>query len=189
MLKQPNDCSRRVLLAVTGLTPQIVTETLYALVVTQTPSWVPTEIRVITTREGAKRLTETLLEPNIGQFHEFCRQYAPTSGIKFDPSSIRLIHDKDGRALDDIRSPEDNTRAADTLLDEVRTLCMDDECAVHVSIAGGRASTATKRPVAAEARDRSHAGGQCSAAREGESRRAAQGSYRCQSGQDAVGEQ
>ena len=47
---------RRVLLAVTGLTPQIVTETLYALAVTQDPAWIPTEIRIINMAEGAKRL-------------------------------------------------------------------------------------------------------------------------------------
>jgi hypothetical protein len=40
--------TRRVLLAVTGLSPQIVTETLYALAVDHQPVWIPTEIRIIT---------------------------------------------------------------------------------------------------------------------------------------------
>src|SRR5260221_10737988 len=40
----------RVLLAVTGLSPQIVTETLYALAVARDPGWIPSEIRLITTR-------------------------------------------------------------------------------------------------------------------------------------------
>ena len=34
----PRTCSRRILLAVTGLSPQIVTETLYALAVAPTAS-------------------------------------------------------------------------------------------------------------------------------------------------------
>jgi len=46
---------RRILLAVTGLTPQIVTETLYALAIGCKPAWLPTEVHVITTEEGAER--------------------------------------------------------------------------------------------------------------------------------------
>ncbi|HNU20229.1 MAG TPA: CRISPR-associated ring nuclease, partial [Hydrogenophilus thermoluteolus] len=55
MLSQaPHTFSRRILLAVSGLTPQIVTETLYALIHQPQP-FVPTEIHLITTLEGAKR--------------------------------------------------------------------------------------------------------------------------------------
>ena len=49
-MTDPSAYERRVLLAVTGLTPQIVTETLYALAVNAKPRWVPTELRIITTR-------------------------------------------------------------------------------------------------------------------------------------------
>ena len=49
-----------------------------------------------------------------------------------------VIRDASGAPLTDIRTPEDNTLAADTLLAEVRALCADQACALHVSIAGGR---------------------------------------------------
>ncbi|MBP6582128.1 MAG: hypothetical protein KA204_01445, partial [Chromatiaceae bacterium] len=45
---------RRILLAVTGLTPQVVTETLYALAMERQPPFIPTEIHLLTTAEGAE---------------------------------------------------------------------------------------------------------------------------------------
>ena len=46
---QPEDFNRRVLLAVAGGSPAIVTETLYALTQTSIPAYLPTEIHIITT--------------------------------------------------------------------------------------------------------------------------------------------
>src|SRR5207245_102311 len=60
-MTDPASYPRRILLAVTGLTPQIVTETLYALAVEGSPAWVPTEIRIITTQQGAEKAQRTLL--------------------------------------------------------------------------------------------------------------------------------
>ena len=54
-MSDPASYPRRILLAVTGLSPQIVTETLYALAVEGEPRWMPTEIRIITTRRGAEK--------------------------------------------------------------------------------------------------------------------------------------
>lgn len=136
-MNQPAAFPRRVLLAVTGLTPQIVTETLYALAVARDEPWVPTEVRLLTTAEGAERARLALLDAEAGQFHALCREYG-LSGIAFSPEDIVPIRDAQGRPLADIRTPEDNTLAADCLLAEVRALCADETCALHVSIAGGR---------------------------------------------------
>lgn len=51
---QPADFPRRVLLAVSGLTPQIVTETIYALAVNKLAPFVPTEVHLITSAEGGR---------------------------------------------------------------------------------------------------------------------------------------
>src|SRR5574337_1069108 len=109
----PHTYPRRVLLAVTGLSPQIVTETLYALA----------------------RLT--LLDPEAGQFHALCRDCGLV-GIRFDAGCITVIGAESGQPLADIRTPEENARAADTLLAMVRELTADPDSALHVSIAGGR---------------------------------------------------
>ena len=136
-MRQPQDCPRRVLVAVTGLSPQIVTETLYALAVEQEPPFIPTEIRLITTEEGGERAKLSLLHPESGWFHRLRTDYG-LPAIAFGPEHIHVLRDVGGRPLGDIRTPDDNTRAADTITEIVRNLSRDGDSALHVSIAGGR---------------------------------------------------
>lgn len=135
--RDPSTFPRRILLAVTGLSPQVVTETLYALAVGSDTPFVPTEIHLITTREGAERARLALLSADPGWFHRLRRDYALPE-IVFDEPSLHVLHDADGAALDDIRTPGDNERAADALTETVRGFTADPDCALHVSIAGGR---------------------------------------------------
>ena len=108
-MKQPQDYRRRLLVAVTGLSPQIVTETLYALVVNQETPFVPTEIHLITTGEGAERARHLLLHPDSGWFHRL-RVDCGLSTIAFDSEHIHVLRDAGGRPLNDIRAPDDNIR-------------------------------------------------------------------------------
>ena len=128
----------KILLAVTGLSPQIVTETLYALAVGQDTPWVPDEIHLITSCEGAERARLSLLDPVAGQFHALCRDYPSLATASFPPGNIHLIRDGAGQPLSDIRTPEDNALAADTIHAVVRSLTEDPDTELHVSIAGGR---------------------------------------------------
>ena len=133
----PQEFRRRLLVAVTGLSPQIVTETLYALTVNQETPFVPTEIHLITTADGAERASDSLLHPESGWFHRLRSDYR-LPAIAFDSEHIHVVRDADGRLLRDIRTPEDNTRAADAITDVVRDFTRDSDTALHVSIAGGR---------------------------------------------------
>lgn len=132
----PHLYSRRILLAVTGLSPQIVTETLFALLQGES-AFVPTEVRLITTREGAERARLALLSEEPGWFRRFCQDYA-LSGISFDETHIDILTDGNANPFEDIRNPEDNRRAADQICECLRVLTADPECALHVSLAGGR---------------------------------------------------
>ena len=133
----PRTCSRRILLAVTGLSPQIVTETLYALAIATDPPFIPTEIHLVTTAEGAERARLALLSDKLGWFHRLCLDYA-LPPIAFDATHIHVLRDTDGRPMSDIRSPQDNLACADFITEQVRTLTADPDTALHVSIAGGR---------------------------------------------------
>ena len=135
--KPPHAFPRRVLLAVTGLSPQVVTETLYALTQRQQPPFVPTEVRLITTATGAREARLNLLAEKTGWFHRLRAEYR-LPAIRFDADCIHVLDDGQGRALDDIRTPEQNERAADFITDIVRSLTEDDSAALHVSLAGGR---------------------------------------------------
>lgn len=135
---QPHLYPRRVLLAVSGLSPQIVTETIYALASdAQHGPFVPTEVHLITTREGAQRAELSLLSDDLGWFHRLCSDFH-LPGITFTRQHIHIIRDKHERGMDDIRSPEDNRAAADFITAQVRHFTADPQCALHVSIAGGR---------------------------------------------------
>src|SRR5262245_32999105 len=128
---------RRVLLAVTGLSPQIVTETVYALAVERKPRWIPTEIRIITTSQGAKNARLSLLSNKPGWFHRLRDDYnLPT--IDFSHESIHVITGPEGKPLEDILTEADNAAVADFVTEEVRAITADPATSLHVSIAGGR---------------------------------------------------
>ncbi|MDP1606422.1 MAG: CRISPR-associated ring nuclease Csm6 [Rhodocyclaceae bacterium] len=131
---------RRILLAVTGLSPQIVTETLYALAaaVSPAPTFAPTEIHLLTTREGARLAKAALLHSDGGQFHALLADYPQVGQPQFDDSHIHIITAASGNPLADIRSPQENAAAADAITALVAELTRDDNAALHVSIAGGR---------------------------------------------------
>lgn len=133
---------RRILLAVTGLAPQVVTETLYALGVGAGQggegAFTPTEIHLITTTQGAKIARTALLHPDGGQFHALLRDYPQLGQPVFDEQHIHTIHDAAGQPLADIRTPQENASAADSITALMAQLTRDPQAQLHVSIAGGR---------------------------------------------------
>jgi CRISPR-associated protein (TIGR02584 family) len=136
-MKSPSEYPRRVLLAVSGLTPQIVTETLYALATGPGERFVPTEVHLLTTTEGADRAKLLLLSKEPGWFARLCKDYK-LDGIQFPEENIHVLCNRRGELLKDIRTEEDNQCAADAITEFVRQLTDDPESAVHVSLAGGR---------------------------------------------------
>lgn len=137
-MKQPQDFDRRILLVVTGMSPQVVTETLWSLAARKDADiFVPTEIQVVTTAEGADRARLQLLSEKPGYFHQLIRDYN-LPPIRFSDDQIHVILDAQGVPLSDIRSPADNEAAADYITGLVRALTAEDDSALHVSIAGGR---------------------------------------------------
>lgn len=131
----PEDFAHRLLLAVTGLSPQVVTETVWAIA-RQTPAAVPTKIRLLTTAEGAHR-ARLLLKGTSNQPGALA-SLANCLGVPTWPLDIVPICGADGAPLDDLASEADNTAAADAIVNAVRQATSDAEAAVHVSIAGGR---------------------------------------------------
>lgn len=137
--------NKRILLSVTGMSPAVVTETLYALVTEK--GFIPTEIQIITTIQGKNKLLSALLgieggrKERKGALTEFIEDYGEQYGfseIHFDENCIHIIEDASGEKLPDIRTPKENEFAADNIVKLVGSLCEDDEMQLHVSIAGGR---------------------------------------------------
>jgi len=128
---------RRILLAVTGLSPQIVTETVYALATARERPWVPDEVQLLTTARGADNARLKLLAGEPGWFARLRADWQ-LPPIAFEASHIHIVRRADGSQLDDIRDDADNLAAADAIVELVRSLTRDDGVELHASIAGGR---------------------------------------------------
>ncbi len=127
---------RTVLVALAGLTPQVVTETLYGM-------WrsgvVPSEIHVLTTLPGRVKVLEGLLDARRGAFYRFCADYGVDHrAIRFDADTVHVFHGRGGEPLEDIRTASDNAAVADQIVDLVRRLASDGGVRIHASLAGGR---------------------------------------------------
>ncbi|HIQ39953.1 MAG TPA: TIGR02584 family CRISPR-associated protein [Sulfurivirga caldicuralii] len=127
---------KRILFCVTGLTPQIVTETLYALAHRPDP-WIPDEIHLLTTVRGAEHARLTLFIEEGGWFHRLVREYN-LPAMYFNDKHIHLVCNRQGEPLEDIRTEADNRALADAITYHIRHFCSRADTALHVSLAGGR---------------------------------------------------
>lgn len=128
---------KKVLLLVTGMTPQIITETVWALACDSKldEPWVPDEIQVVTTAYGLDQIQARIL--NEGNLQKLIDEYELPE-IKFDRSCIYTIKDLSGRVLEDLKTPEDNAQAGDVIVERVKEITSCKNTELHVSIAGGR---------------------------------------------------
>lgn len=128
-----------ILIAVAGLTPQVITETLYYLTQVKKPRSKISEVYVITTSDGKREILGKLLDRNKGKFFQFCREYKiDSSSIKFHEKTVILLNDSKGSPLKDIRTARDNKLVADQITEFIREKAKDPRAILHCSVAGGR---------------------------------------------------
>ena len=125
------------LIAVIGNTPQVMTETFWALRIQR---HVPIdEVFVMTTTIGKATCQKRLLDE--GRFAEMLSDYKiDPDTVKFDADRIRVFKDAKGNYLDDIRTSEENRLARDQIFNKIEEWTRDPNAALHCSIAGGRKS-------------------------------------------------
>ena len=143
-----------VLLAVTGMSPAILTETVWALA-QETPPVIPQRVIVLTTLRGRAEIERELFTAS-PEFGGACVWDALRATLQ------RKGHDLDGRLrfgttaddvrvftaqnsttgrsteLEDIRTPAENAAVADFVLEEVRRIVENPDTRLVASIAGGR---------------------------------------------------
>jgi CRISPR-associated protein (TIGR02584 family) len=129
---------RDVLIALCGLTPQVVTETLWALA-QQRPPVVPQEVRIVATRSG-KEACERLLFGKQGKLASYLREYPVSRAIRCSPKTMTILKGSDGWPLGDLRTQEDNLAVADQLAEVIRNQTALADVRLHCSVAGGRKS-------------------------------------------------
>jgi len=124
---------KTLLLAVTGMSPQVITETLWAIHHEQ-GAW-PAEIQLITTSEGGKRAIDGLLAQ--GHLQRLCDEIDRPLPL-FDASRIHVVTGAEDLPVDDARSRADHEALADFIMSKVAELANDEKLQIHASLAGGR---------------------------------------------------
>ncbi len=120
------------------MSPQVVTETIYALA-QQDEFPIETVVTIVTTAEGAKQAHLKLLSGKRPYFNLLKQDYG-LEHFQLKPDHVYVVKNKQGEDLSDIRSSDDNILVADLLTETIRQATLDNEHEVHVSIAGGRKS-------------------------------------------------
>ena len=131
---------RTILVAGMGTSPAVLTNAVWALAHQRMPV-VPDEVVVLITKDGKALLKKELFEGGVWADMLKCleREKIDIEGrLVFGETSIRVIPDACGNELDDLRTGEDNLRAADFMLAQLRQYTEDSGTELHVSIAGGR---------------------------------------------------
>ena len=133
---------RTILVVGMGTSPAVLTETVWALAHQEQPV-VPDEIEVITTSSGKSALQHAILEgaPSVMDRLKAAlrKEKIDVDGkLVFGTASIKVIPDTKGNELVDLRTGEDNLRAADFMLRELRKYSECSDTTIHCSIAGGR---------------------------------------------------
>jgi CRISPR-associated protein (TIGR02584 family) len=126
--------ARATLVFVAGASPQIITETAYALLRSPMPI---TDVHVLTTAAG-RRIIEERLFGRERRWSSFVRVHPRARQYRFSPRRIVMLRDAQGRALEDVRSADDNAAAADQIARFVREHTSASDPPLHASIAGGR---------------------------------------------------
>lgn len=136
---------KNILLLVTGMTPQIVTETIYGLAIQPSedkPVWIPDEVHVISTGDGLNQIRSRLFnserKSESGYFKLLQHDYPQLAHIKFDESCLHPICNHEGNILADLKTPHDNEQAANIVCEQIAKFTTDEHVSLHVSIAGGR---------------------------------------------------
>lgn len=128
---------RTILIACSGMSPAIITETAWALAHEPEPV-TPAEVVAITTEKGRTAIRTQLFQS--GTWQQLKKELkAPAGTLEFADrdSNIRLLPSDAGNA-DDLLTSEDNARAADFILQTLRSYTEDPETQIIFSIAGGR---------------------------------------------------
>lgn len=124
---------RTLLLAVTGMSPAVITETLYGID-RNGDAW-PKEIQVITTSKGKGKVAEGLIADK--QIEKLCKELGKPM-IPFSDQHIKVVPNADGNPVEDARNLEDHEALANFIMTTVRDLAADMDTRIHASIAGGR---------------------------------------------------
>ncbi|MGP8201651.1 MAG: CRISPR-associated ring nuclease Csm6 [Limisphaerales bacterium] len=146
--------SQTVLLAVTGMSPAVLTETVWALAHPKARGEkpvIPQRVIILSTIAGKKQIEKELLQApsHVGAVSVWESMRQVILGNRQDLAACLMIDDIRvitapnhtsgvAEALPDIRGPADNEAAADFIMEEIRRIVENPDTRLVASLAGGR---------------------------------------------------
>ena len=129
---------KQVLVAVVGMSPAVLTETVWALA-QQDPSAIPDEVVAITTLDGRERIRQMLFgEDAVWDHLRDTLGNAAADKLHFGSNASMQVIGDGSQDYSDITSPRENEQCADFILRVLRQYTEDSGTQVVASIAGGR---------------------------------------------------
>lgn len=125
---------REIFILVAGTTPQIITETIYALSQKNPPVY-PDELYIITTSRGKRLIEDTLIKKGI--LKELGSEYGLPE-LKLKEDSFIIVKDSRDKEIDDIRDEAENEAMGNLITSFIKEKAKDPSDRLHCSLAGGR---------------------------------------------------
>lgn len=136
------------LVAVCGWSPQVITETLYAL---HQQGVTVDAIRILTTRGGKDACIGQLLRAEDGEYYRYLEEYGHDPAIiDFSARHIIAVLHEDGTEIQEIDTEEENERFLQLCMEQTFALTSQPDTRVLFSIAGGRRTMGTCLSLAAQ---------------------------------------
>jgi CRISPR-associated protein Csx14 len=133
---------------VSGLNPQVITETLYALHQNGKPV---DAVHVITTRDGREKINAHLLAGASGHYYRYLKAYGISPDtIDFGYHTIHTIRDEYGNEIPDITDEYSNERLLKLCLELTFEFTRLIDTTVYFSVAGGRKTMSACLTLAAQ---------------------------------------
>jgi CRISPR-associated protein (TIGR02584 family) len=140
---------QRVLIVLVGMSPAVLTETIWALAtLDESERFIPTCVKVITTGAGKRKLIDQVLTPkpwrtgSASVFDRLCAQPIGLPRLPFAEGDILVPQDGEGSEYKDAHAAPELEAMSDLILETVRGYTGSPETVVYVSLAGGRKSMA-----------------------------------------------
>ncbi len=139
---------KNILLAVSGLSPQVITETLHALFHEGKQAHAA---HVITTRTGKDSLLAGLFDPQVPRIRDLLADFGLSADqLDFCPANIHCIRNAGGKETDDIHTQEDNEDLLRLCLELAFRFTREPDTAVWFLVAGGRKTMTSCLTLAAQ---------------------------------------
>ena len=130
---------KNILLFSTGLSPQVVTESIYYHTQIRKPSLRIDAIHIITDAKCEPLVIKELLPDNNGWLHKLADDYQiDPNEVELPLENIHILKDSSGKPLMDLLTVEENNAAVETVFKIIKDLTRDNQTRLITSVAGGR---------------------------------------------------